>query len=360
MLASPRRVARAGSAVRQLRARRRAHGTSATRNVAADMLNSVEPYGVLVTVGDNDTFPLWYAQEVEGMRRDVVVANTSLLNTDWYVRQLIRRPIYDYDAAKGPAIYRDKQWVKPKTPPLHMSFDEADAIPDPFELNQPMLFEAPGIQAIIDPRNLEYGVLRRADVFVLRMIRDSWPERPIYFARSAVGYPHSLGLGNNVLTQGSGDEAVRSFANVIGFDATRCSCRVTAGSTSRDRTRCGPTCSMATKRWCDEGQWVDRPSVGLPVMYLFLGAELTEGLRATGKAAAANAVSAMTRQVAHATGQDQLLRNLSGAFARDTTGDSAKGVPLRLDADESAEGAEHRSGRAEASSLERRVTSYGL
>ena len=182
----------------------------ATRDVAADLLNSVEPYGVLVTVGDNDTFPLWYAQEVEGIRRDVVVAVTSLLNTDWYARQIIRRPIYDYDEAKGPAIYRGRKWVKPTTPPLHMTFAQADAIPDYYPLPEPMQFTAPGITATVDPRNLEYGVLMRADAFVLRMIKDSWPERPIYFARSGVGYPRSLGLENNVLTQGSGIQGLHT------------------------------------------------------------------------------------------------------------------------------------------------------
>ena len=70
------------------------------------------------------------AGRAAGVRRDVVVANTSLLNTDWYVRQLIRRPIYTYDKAKGPAIYRDENWPKPTTPPLHMTMDQADAVPD--------------------------------------------------------------------------------------------------------------------------------------------------------------------------------------------------------------------------------------
>jgi len=203
----------------------------ATSKMAADLLNSVEPYGVLITRGDNDTFPLWYAQQVEGIRRDVVVVCTSLLGTDWYARQIIRRPIYDYDAAKGPEIYRNTKWVKPTTPPIHMTFDEADAIPEAYELRQPVQFNSHDLHAVIDPRNLEYGALLRSDALVLRMIQDSWPDRPIYFARSDIGYPRSLGLQNYVLTQGLASKvfvpptkAVKDTAFVEGdgwFDVAR-------------------------------------------------------------------------------------------------------------------------------------------
>jgi hypothetical protein len=205
----------------------RHHGAAATlaRDFAYDLLQSVEPYGILFTNGDNDTFPLWYLQEVEGVRQDVVNVNLSLVNTDWYIRQLRDNParpyrpdslaaaMYGRDAGPLPGCspawvdtlnawaassHRKSVTVTGGTPMcLHTLTDDQVLTLQPQLLPQELAFRAGNIQQTY-PANTPMYV---KDIMVLRLIQENFGRRPIYFALTA-GNANRMGLDRYVTQEG--------------------------------------------------------------------------------------------------------------------------------------------------------------
>lgn len=187
------------------------------RDLAIDMLESVEPYGILITAGDNDTFPLWFAQEVLGVRPDVTLANLSLMNTRWHLRQLQRRETPDFDPARAAAIWRPGPaetgralgdttaaaptagWPKPEGS-VFSSFTPAqlDSLPEAIAIKKNSGMR---VDSLLIRFGQEYLTLQ--DLASVALIRDNLGKRPIYFSWSSGNYPDAtFGLAPYLLTTG--------------------------------------------------------------------------------------------------------------------------------------------------------------
>jgi hypothetical protein len=149
---------------------------------AYNLLNSCAPNGIIFTNGDNDTFPLWALQEAYGIRNDVRVVNLSLLNTDWYIKQL--------------------QKLEPRVP-ISYTEDEIDRLQaqiNPFQeprmhtlRGANLTFLLPGIQ--------QRRVLRVQDMMVLNIVDANRWSKPIYFAMT-VSEDNLMGLTPFLQAQG--------------------------------------------------------------------------------------------------------------------------------------------------------------
>jgi hypothetical protein len=274
---------------------------TAARDFAVDLLESVEPYGILITAGDNDTFPLWYAQEVEGVRPDVTLVNLSLANTRWHLRQLRRRQTPEFDlgksvplwgndsaGAKGTAV---QKWTRPTEPVLGFTEAQLDSLPEYMQVQR-----GAGLQ--VDSVQIRFGAdyLMLQDLAVVAIIRQNLGRRPIYFSWSDGGYPdQTLGLSNYLVTQGMVRKLVNKPAQV--------------GGTVVDN----PVLGLMDFKLTDDllwkvyhwraiarprpRGWVDPPSASILQLYAVLYRGLAETLRARGDSAQAERADSVAQAI---------------------------------------------------------------
>jgi hypothetical protein len=262
------------------------------RDFAYDILQSVEPYGILITAGDNDTFPLWYAQEVEGIRRDVTLANLSLMNTEWHLRQLRRRETPEFDPAGAAALWRDfGAPERPTKPALNLPLEEIDSLPEAMRV-------PPEGGVTFDSLQVRFGqdVLLRQDLATIFLIRDNLDQRPIFFSWSDGGYPdQTLGLSPYLVSQGF----VRKLlpAPVTPSDSVVLSPGLGYVNLPRTRKLLWDVYHWRTATKDRPAGWVDPPSGSILQLYSVVYGGSSETLRKAGDSTLAAGADSVAREV---------------------------------------------------------------